>query len=694
MRSCRCRLAAKILRAALLASSALIAAPSLAQAQSASFQGVGFLPGDTYSYAFGVSSDGLVVVGRSDSGAAEHAFRWNGGAMTNLGLLPGMTNAVSNAVNADGSVVVGDSYILGAVAGEAFRWTGSVMTPLGFLAGTTQSVANGVSGDGSVVVGESFTPAPPYPEFAFIWTQGSGMVSLGVLPGGTLSVANGISADGSTVVGVGDAAGIADEGVVWKVTGTTVTTAFGLGLLSGGTFTDALAVNANGSVVVGFGDSPAYPSNEAIRWTVSGTAVLTTTELGALPGDTNSQANAVNADGSVVVGQSGGGGGNHAFRWTAANGMQSVQSLLVAAGVNMTGWSLQDARGVSANGSIIVGYGSNPSSVFEGWIARLCDLAGANCPAGGSGIITPDIVAQSFSGLAAMGQSGNAAIGNALGTFTEYATQAGTSQGSRNTPYSAFGYGGYDSDPAASGTLGMTVNLPDKMVAGAAVSANYVKTDMVFDGNSKMAGGSAGVFVARVPDAGLQWLAGVTGITLKGDITRGYLNGSGLASSTGSTTANGYGATGRIGWSFDRVLPKTQVTPFASYTFASIHFNGYTETGGPFPAQLNAFTSNAQTSRLGADARYTIAPGKWLWGTLAWAHRLDGGKGADISGTLIGLFALTTPGASVAQDWAEVTGGVRWPIWQNGAMTASLTASVPTNFPTTYAARVGVTQAF
>ena len=293
-----------------------------------------------------------------------------------------------------------------------------------------------------------------------------------------------------------------------------------------------------------------------------------------------------------------------------------------------------------------------------------------------------------------MGQTGNATIGNALGTFSEFATQAHTSQAGRNTPYSVFAYGGYDSDPAASGTFGITMDLPNAMIVGAALSANYVKTDMVYDGSAKMTGGSGGVFLARVPNAGLQWLAGVNGLTLKGDIDRGYLNGSGLASSSGSTTANGYGLTGRVGWTFDRLLPKTQVTPFVSYTYSTIHFNGYTETTGVFPAQFDGFTDNAQTSRLGADGRYTFARDTWLWSTLAWAHRLDGGKGADITGTLIGLFSLTTPGASVAQDWAEATVGIRLPAWKNGALTASLTASIPAAYATTYAARLGVTQAF
>ncbi len=410
--------------------------------------------------------------------------------------------------------------------------------------------------------------------------------------------------------------------------------------------------------------------------------------LGILPGGTFSEATAVNTNGSVVVGYSYSANvpTGEAFRWTSSTGMKSIKGLLVSNGVKMSGWTLANAQGVSSDGSIIVGYGTDPSGHTEAWFARcspICD-----------GIITPDVVAQSAAGQSAMGQSGNAAISGGLGSLTEVATQTGLSHANHSTPYSAFGYGGYDSDPAASGTLGMTVDLPDAMLAGAAVSANYVKTDMVYDGSSKMLGGSGGVFLARVPDAGLQWLVGADGITLRGDVTRGYLNGSGLASSKGSTAAEGYGFIGRIGWAVDQVWRATRVTPFVSYTYSTIHINGYTETTGVFPARFDGFSDNAQTSRLGSDIRYTFAPGEWLWGTLAWAHRLDGGKGSEITGNLIGLFSLTAQGASVAEDWAEISGGIRMPLWQNGAFTASLTASVPADFPTAYAARVGVTQGF
>jgi hypothetical protein len=78
-----------------------------------------------------------------------------------------------------------------------------------------------------------------------------------------------------------------------------------------------------------------------------------------------------------------------------------------------------------------------------------------------------------------------------------------------------------------------------------------------------------------------------------------------------------------------------------------------------------------------------------VWTTAAWGHRLDGGEGASITGTLIDAqFSYTAPGLSSTKDWAEVGGGVRLPALSNGgAITASLTASITPHQSTTYASR-------
>jgi probable HAF family extracellular repeat protein len=71
------------------------------------------------------------------------------------------------------------------------------------------------------------------------------------------------------------------------------------------------------------------------------------TWLGTLPGGTWSDAWGVSADGSVVVGWAQNAAGNRrAFRWTASGGMQDLGTL---------GGSDSDARGVSADGTVVVG---------------------------------------------------------------------------------------------------------------------------------------------------------------------------------------------------------------------------------------------------------------------------------------------------------------------------------------------------
>ncbi len=334
-------------------------------ASAATFQGLGDLPGGSFfSRANGVSADGSVVVGLSDSGTIAGAFRWTtGGGMVGLG----GSFSTAHAVSADGSVVVGES------DNEAFRWTaGGGLVNLPVLPGSEgfATRALDVSADGSVVVGfgDSGNGFPGENE-AFRWTAGGGTVGLGFFPGspgGFFSEAQGVSADGSVVVGWSDTASTDFEAFRWTVSGGLV----GLGDLPGGSFdSEAIATSADGSVIVGEGTSAS--GTEAFRWTAGGGMV----GLGDLPGGNfRSQATATSADGSVVVGWSNTSlaTSGEAFLWTAAGGMRSLQDILTTDfGLDLTGWQLQKANGISADGLTIVGEGINPDGFGEAFIATL-----------------------------------------------------------------------------------------------------------------------------------------------------------------------------------------------------------------------------------------------------------------------------------------------------------------------------------
>jgi len=83
-----------------------------------------------------------------------------------------------------------------------------------------------------------------------------------------------------------------------------------------------------------------------------------------LPGE-GSVAAAVSGDGSVVVGYASG----RPFIWDATNGMRDLSQVLTSLGVDLTGWTLTSPTDISADGSTIVGSGTNPSGQQEAWLA-------------------------------------------------------------------------------------------------------------------------------------------------------------------------------------------------------------------------------------------------------------------------------------------------------------------------------------
>jgi probable HAF family extracellular repeat protein len=333
------------------------------------------------SEARGISADGSVVVGGGWS------LRWEDDAITSLGGLPGGANpdrglgacvrfprderpcpTVAEGVSADGSVVVGRSGVL------SFRWEDGVMIP------SCRGRALDTSADGYVVASTCGV---------FRWTEAGDVVRLEHPPG------VGLSADGSVVVGAstvfrepGDVAEgcppirrdgppTTDEAFRWELADGCDPGAVGdpcrvgLGDLPGGAFSSAAtAVSADGSVVVGKSQSDLC--GEAFRWE---DGVMT--GLGTLPSEGyGSVAVGASSDGSVIVGNIGGiysiDPPIEAFVWTERNAMRSVRSMLVDEfGLDLTGWTLTSAEGISDDGLTILGNGINPDGELEAWIAVL-----------------------------------------------------------------------------------------------------------------------------------------------------------------------------------------------------------------------------------------------------------------------------------------------------------------------------------
>jgi probable HAF family extracellular repeat protein len=342
-------------------------------APAPSFTAIGDLPGGaTSSSAVAVSADGSVVVGASSSAnGSEEAVRWTrAGGPVGLGDLPGGAfYSEADGVSADGNVIVGS----GGVAADlelrqAFRWTPSNgMVGLGYLPGAgagATSAANEVSRDGNTVVGFSSSGIGLQ---AFRWTPGAGMVGLGELPGHERNTALGVSGDGDVVVGTSIAA---STGLIRAFRWTPGGGMAGLDPLPDDAHSSARRVSADGRVVVGSSQT-STADRQAVRWVEGATTPLSLGPVSGLPGaptPMNSDALAVSADGSVVVGTA----DSNAFIWDAAHGARDLKTVLARDyGLDLSGWRLIAAWDVSDDGSTIVGFGADPSSHTMGWVAVL-----------------------------------------------------------------------------------------------------------------------------------------------------------------------------------------------------------------------------------------------------------------------------------------------------------------------------------
>lgn len=174
-------------------------------------------------------------------------------------------------------------------------------------------------------------------------------------------------------------------------------------------YSNAYAASANGRVIVGEATNPATEDGPgtrvAVMWNTtsaisssssassradalnqSAAAEVTVTNLGVIPGGTISVAHGVSADGTVVVGYGSdfdpdvpGSGTRQAFRWTAAQGMVGLGWLPGGAfGDSST------ALAVSAGGSIVVGVSSAAGGTQAFRWTQAQGMTGLGLPSGAS----------------------------------------------------------------------------------------------------------------------------------------------------------------------------------------------------------------------------------------------------------------------------------------------------------------------
>ncbi len=256
------------------------------------------LGGPNFAIGTGASADGsFLVVNGATTGGDAVAFRWSAsGFEPLLGLSSSSPGPQVFGVSADGSIAVGESNT--PFTSIAVRWPApGVGIALSNEPGFTSSSCRGISGDGTIIVGRGSAGSGTA---AFQWTLAAGASVLPHLSTAPSS-ANAISSDGSAIVGHSTSAN-GQEACVW-IAGT----ATGLGDLPGGAFTStALAASTTGSTIVGYGTSAT--GQEAFIWDATHGLRNLRDELlskgvTVVSNWTLTQATGISADGLTIVGR-------------------------------------------------------------------------------------------------------------------------------------------------------------------------------------------------------------------------------------------------------------------------------------------------------------------------------------------------------------------------------------------------------
>jgi probable HAF family extracellular repeat protein len=327
----------------------------------ASLTDLGTLPGDTESYAYAVSRDGQVVIGRSFGPNFAHAFRWSQAhGMEDLGYIPNASwrqiEFWPYGVSDDGTVVVGGDNDSINFENHGFRWQlGCGMEDLGSLYESyplsPYTLAMAVSGDGQIVVGRTT-------DGGFRWDPVHHMQLVpGLIDAGN-GRADAITRDGSAIVG------LATNGVhLWRD---------GVGdqlIIPESDYSFFPHSMSDDALVVMGDDQSGLTNDRTVRWTsLAGVQHLPG------PAQGGSSPGSLSADGIVTVGALGPDTASpRPCVWVGLSNPIDLNVYLPQHGVDLTGWDLRYASGVSADGTVISGWGLH-NGQQRAWVVRLAPL--------------------------------------------------------------------------------------------------------------------------------------------------------------------------------------------------------------------------------------------------------------------------------------------------------------------------------
>lgn len=605
-------------------------------------------PAGSYN-TVGLSNDGGKVAGTyQDVSNYNHAFYYDGSM--HIIDAPGATHTYAYGLSADGSTLLLNAF----GASHGFTWKNGTFTQLEEMTPTSTVTPQAISADGSVVVGYQQDYSNGGISHAGRWTNGV-FQDIGDLVPGFGTYATLVSSDGNVLAGQSNTSASTAESFVWK-NGTMTS----LGTVAN-SYSFPMAMKNDGTVVAGFNEDNVSYTDAPYYWTSAGgmktfAQILTDRGVDLTGWDLNNYADMyMSADGKTILTTGLYNGDAQVYLFTPQGGLitpQELQTSLMPA----TAPAQQVQASVNGNFSQSIFVARNALSVYlkppappapaflasndAAKTASLQDIAPA---AGGD-----DIVALPLSQPAA--------------AQWRHATYATGGFGSS--------LGGSEQQLTGNATAGVITQVAQNTAVGVGVMASADRQDTHLGGDSSTRAGGVSVMAAHEDPSGWNAYATLSGAALDITSKRNYLNGASVDSSKGDT--NGYVVSAAVKTGYEmRVHEKATVMPYVQVDAAHSVIDGYSETGGAFPAIVSDRSDNYLATRTGVEISHDVGPGLTVRGQTAWGHRLSD-MGSVVASA--GGVTVTVPDNDSGRDWAEFGLGLNKQLGDRAILAADLAA--------------------
>ena len=215
-----------------------------------------------------------------------------------------------------------------------------------------------------------------------------------------------------------------------------------------------------------------------------------------------------------------------------------------------------------------------------------------------------------------------------------------------------FGQNNDMSNTIKNGTAGMLAQLDDDIVIGGGILISQNNEDTRLGGDSSVGAVGTSFIGSYEPSSGLRLYGSAAIAKLNIESDRNYINVSTVDSSHGETDGLGYGLAIRAGYEIP-MADNATLMPYGEMQWSHSELDGYTETGGSFPAIIADQSGDLLVSHIGIESTYQFTPELTFRARGAWGHRLSDDNGVSVTAASVTQTIFSNQGD---RNWAE--GGI------------------------------------